>query len=90
MRLECCECHNHPFDDNLKQKDFWGVAAFFNGMHANHTAKKDEGTPAIVERFLRSWTRVMTRNGFDDPVYKKNVQRLIERNRKFEEENKGK
>ena len=24
--------------------------------------------------------------GFDDPVYKKNLQRLIERNRQFEEE----
>ncbi|HQR44095.1 MAG TPA: DUF1553 domain-containing protein, partial [Gemmatales bacterium] len=51
VRLECCECHNHPFDDGLKQKDFWGVAAFFNGMHANHTAKKDESTPVIVEHF---------------------------------------
>lgn len=51
VRLECCECHNHPFDDGLKQKDFWGVAAFFNGMHANHTAKKDETTPVIVEHF---------------------------------------
>ncbi|HQR07345.1 MAG TPA: DUF1549 and DUF1553 domain-containing protein [Gemmatales bacterium] len=51
VRLECCECHNHPFDDNLKQKDFWGIAAFFNGMHANHTAKKDEATPVILERF---------------------------------------
>jgi len=26
----------------------------------------------------------------DDPVYKKNVERLIERNRKFEEERKSK
>jgi len=29
-------------------------------------------------------------SGFDDPVYKKNVQRLIERNREFEEESKNK
>ena len=54
VRLECCECHNHPFDDGLKQKDFWGVAAFFNGMHANHTGKKDDTTPVILERFVKS------------------------------------
>jgi hypothetical protein len=27
----------------------------------------------------------MTNKSFDDPVYKKNLQRLIERNRRFEE-----
>jgi hypothetical protein len=27
----------------------------------------------------------MTKSHFDDPVYKKNVQKLIERNRRFEE-----
>lgn len=57
VRLECCECHNHPFDDGLKQRDFWGVAAFFNGMHATYTNKKaaktDEFTPSIIERFTK-------------------------------------
>jgi len=28
VRLECCECHNHPFT-KLQQSDFWGMAAFF-------------------------------------------------------------
>jgi hypothetical protein len=28
---------------------------------------------------------VHKKSGFDDPVYKKNLQRLIERNRQFEE-----
>jgi hypothetical protein len=28
---------------------------------------------------------VQKKSGFDDPVYKRNVQRLIERNRKLEE-----
>jgi hypothetical protein len=28
-------------------------------------------------------------SGFDDPVYKKNLQRLIERNRQFEEARNG-
>jgi hypothetical protein len=34
--------------------------------------------------FLRFWTRAMTANHFDDPVYKENVRKLIERNRSFE------
>jgi hypothetical protein len=28
VRLSCAQCHDHPFTD-WKQKDFWGVAAFF-------------------------------------------------------------
>ena len=28
VRLECAQCHDHPFDD-WRQKDFWGYAAFF-------------------------------------------------------------
>jgi len=28
VRLECCECHDHPFT-TLRQTDFWGIAAFF-------------------------------------------------------------
>lgn len=28
MRLECAQCHDHPFEPWL-QEDFWGLAAFF-------------------------------------------------------------
>ena len=28
MRLDCAQCHDHPFAD-WTQKDFWGLAAFF-------------------------------------------------------------
>ena len=28
MRMECAECHDHPFDE-VSQKDFWRFAAFF-------------------------------------------------------------
>ena len=40
-----------------------------------------------VVAFARSFSGAMqTQNkGFNDPVYKKNLQRLIERNREFEE-----
>jgi len=30
-RIGCAECHDHPFA-SWKQKDFWGMAAFFSGV----------------------------------------------------------
>jgi hypothetical protein len=30
-RLECAQCHNHPFD-KWKREQFWGLAAFFAGL----------------------------------------------------------
>lgn len=29
MRMECAQCHDHPFDMSISQEDFWGFAAFF-------------------------------------------------------------
>ncbi len=29
MRMECAQCHDHPFDDSISQDDFWGFAAHF-------------------------------------------------------------
>jgi len=29
-RIECAQCHNHPFE-GWKQSQFWGLAAFFGG-----------------------------------------------------------
>jgi len=31
IRIECAQCHDHPFD-SWKQKDFWGYATFFAAM----------------------------------------------------------
>ena len=31
IRLECAQCHNHPFD-RWKREQFWGLAAFFAGV----------------------------------------------------------
>ena len=55
----------------------WAVCAPFEGLVA-----------LAIVRATRSFTGAMqTQNkGFNDPVYKKNLQRLIERNRQFEEE----
>lgn len=39
----------------------------------------------LLARLLWSGTGVMTESWLDDPVYKKNVQRLIEHHRSFED-----
>lgn len=31
IRIECAQCHNHPFD-SWKQEEFWSFAAFFAGI----------------------------------------------------------
>jgi hypothetical protein len=31
LRLECAQCHNHPFA-HWKREEFWGLAAFFAGV----------------------------------------------------------
>jgi hypothetical protein len=31
LRLECAQCHNHPFA-KWKREEFWGMAAFFSGV----------------------------------------------------------
>lgn len=28
IQVQCAQCHDHPFDDSIKQKHFWGVNAF--------------------------------------------------------------
>jgi hypothetical protein len=33
IRLECAQCHNHPFS-RWTREQFWGQAAFFGGIHS--------------------------------------------------------
>jgi hypothetical protein len=43
----------------------------------------------VFGRGVLQFADSMEKKGFDDPVYKKNLQRLIERNRSFEETRKA-
>jgi hypothetical protein len=38
VQTQCTQCHDHPFDAKLKQRDFWGVNAFLRQVER-------EGTP---------------------------------------------
>jgi hypothetical protein len=40
VRIECAQCHDHPFAD-WKQNQFWGVAAFFAGASVNQAGVID-------------------------------------------------
>ena len=32
-QVQCAQCHDHPFYNNIKQKDFWGVNAFLRQVN---------------------------------------------------------
>jgi hypothetical protein len=38
VRVECAQCHDHPFNE-WKQEDFWGLAAFFGDLSPSPNAK---------------------------------------------------
>ena len=44
MRLDCAQCHDHPFA-HWKQADFEGIAAFYGGIEQNVTGVVDSDKP---------------------------------------------
>jgi hypothetical protein len=60
VRIECAQCHDHPFTD-WKQQDFWGIAAFFAGPRYNRPAPpaangNDRQQPPTTDERLTSIT----------------------------------
>ena len=51
-RLDCAQCHNHPYE-NWSQDQFWGMAAFFSRMFSmgqvviDHPANMDLGSKDV-------------------------------------------
>jgi hypothetical protein len=48
VRLDCAECHDHPFAD-WTQRDYQGLAAFFAGTTPSLRGIRDDNTPYEVE-----------------------------------------
>ena len=48
VQLQCAECHNHPFA-KWKQKEFWGMAAFFGQVQNGSGGKKATGKGGVAE-----------------------------------------
>jgi hypothetical protein len=46
MRIDCAQCHDHPFD-HWKQDEFWGLAAFFSRI------SKPEGKMEMLSPLLQ-------------------------------------
>ncbi len=46
LRIECAQCHDHPFD-HWTQQDFWGYAAFFARLE-----RSQENTPTMMVRLV--------------------------------------
>src|SRR5262245_17990360 len=64
VRLECAQCHNHPFT-SYKQNDYWGMAAFFIKVQSGNVNKaaKDGTSPGITEN-----PRLRTKKGPPEPA----------------------
>ena len=49
VRLDCAQCHDHPFD-KWSQKQFWNMAAFYSGFSRPEDTEDDPATMmAVVE-----------------------------------------
>jgi hypothetical protein len=43
VQTQCTQCHDHPFNPQWKQKDFWGINAFFRQL-------KRTGAPMMAQK----------------------------------------
>lgn len=46
VRIECAQCHDHPFD-SWKQQQFWEYAAFFSNIDQSVSSQVSAGLPLI-------------------------------------------
>jgi len=58
IRLDCAQCHNHPFAD-WKQTDFQSLSAFFGQTHVGFTGIYDGPGEYVAEEHKSKQTRVV-------------------------------
>lgn len=49
VRLDCAQCHDHPFDERWSQRDFRGLASFFAKTDVTLTGLRDSGLSFAIE-----------------------------------------
>ncbi len=42
VQTQCAQCHDHPFNPSVKQKDFWGINAFLRQVERKGTPPADD------------------------------------------------
>lgn len=68
LRLDCAQCHNHPYAE-WKQADFEGLAAFFGQTHLGFTGIHDgDGLYAVKDRKTQEMRAVAPRVPFADEL----------------------
>lgn len=75
IRLECAQCHHHPFE-KWTQDDFYGLAGYFNGMQRKKLASEDEMVfhSGYREQKLPMTDRAIAVRPPDGPVLPPNVE----------------
>ncbi|MBX6312955.1 MAG: DUF1553 domain-containing protein [Isosphaeraceae bacterium] len=48
QQLQCTQCHDHPTND-WKQRDFWGINAFFKGIKTERVEKTDSSGAEVYD-----------------------------------------
>src|SRR5262249_45019728 len=43
LRTQCAQCHDHPFNDDWRQENFWGINAYLRQVDA------PDGRPSMVK-----------------------------------------
>lgn len=64
IQVQCTQCHDHPFNSNLKQDQFWTLNSFFK-QTKRERIERDRAAPAFVltSTSLGGATHYETRNG---------------------------
>jgi len=63
VRIDCAQCHDHPLADEIKQKHYWGLVAFFN---RSKNIDMPQG-PAISESAIGGFSDFANLEGSSSP-----------------------
>jgi hypothetical protein len=67
VRLECAQCHDHPFD-HWTRKDFWGYSAFFAGLERG--TPSPQGLLSQLREFLgQRKVKIPDTNDYVEPTF---------------------
>ncbi|MCH2211240.1 MAG: DUF1549 and DUF1553 domain-containing protein [Fuerstiella sp.] len=73
-QLQCVQCHNHPFAQQVQQQDYWALNAFFQNAEATlddvgrSTSSRQDQTFRLADRRVAGMTFYETRNGRQEAV----------------------